>query len=69
MKIRHSEPYGNLRSQEYPPVGEQLDALMKMAQSLQQQGVTLPEATQAWIAQCQAIKSRYAKQPSTSQPA
>jgi len=61
MKIRHSEPYAPLRAQAYPSVGEQLDAVVKMAQALQRQGIELPEETQAWIAQCQAIKQRYAK--------
>jgi len=64
MKIRHSEPYANLRRQEYPAVGEQLDAVLKMAQALQEQGIELPKETQTWIAQCQAVKQRYAKPPS-----
>jgi len=69
MKIRHTEPYAPLRRQAYPSVGEQLDAVLKMAQALQQQGITLPDETQAWIAQCQAVKQRYAKQASIPQPA
>jgi len=63
MKIRHSEPYAPLRRRAYPSVGEQLDAVLKMAQALHAQGIALPDETQAWIAQCQAVKDRYAKQP------
>jgi len=62
MKIRHIEPYAPLRRQAYPSIGEQLDAILKMAQALQQQGIALPDETQAWIAKCQAVKQRYAKQ-------
>jgi len=73
MKIRHSEPYAPLRRQAYPPVGEQLDAVLKMALALAQQGIALPEETRAWMAQCQAVKDRYgktaAKQTLPPQPA
>jgi len=62
MKIRHHEPYAPLRAQAYPPIGEQLDAVFKMAQALQQQGIRLPDETCAWIAQCQAVKDHYTKQ-------
>jgi len=64
MKIRHSEPYARLRREAYPPVGAQLDAVLKMAQALQAQGIALPDETQDWIAQCQAVKDRYAKRAS-----
>jgi len=63
MKIRHSEPYTRLRKTAYPPVGAQLDALVKLAQALQQQGINIPQETADWIAQCQAVKDRYAKPP------
>jgi len=69
MKILHSEPYAPLRRRDYPPIGEQLDAVLKMAQALQQQGIALPDETQAWIAQCQAVKQRYTKQALTPRPA
>jgi len=69
MKIRHSEPYAPLRRHAYPPIGEQLDAVLKMAQALQAQGIELPDETQAWVAQCQAVKQRYAKQASPPRPA
>lgn len=61
MKIRHSEPYAPLRQKAYPAFGEQLDAVMKLAEALQQQGFELPEATVNWIEQCKAVKSKYKK--------
>lgn len=61
MKIRHSEPYTHLRQKAYPAFGEQLDAVMKLAEALQQQGFELPAATVNWIEQCKAVKSKYKK--------
>jgi len=69
MKIRHSEHYAPLRRREYPAVGEQLDAILKLAQALQKQGIDLPEETCVWIAQCQAVKDRYTKKASIRKPA
>lgn len=46
---------------QYPPIGEQLDAVFKMAKALQEQGITLPDATSAWITNLQAVKDKYPK--------
>ena len=46
---------------QYPPVGEQLDAVFKMAKALEEQGIILPEATSAWITNLQAVKDKYPK--------
>ena len=61
MKIHHSEPYAPLRRQAYPPVGEQLDAIMKMALALRVQGTPLPVETEAWIDKCIEVKETYKK--------
>lgn len=61
MKIRHSEDYRKRRRAEYPPVGEQMDAIMKMAAALREQGIALPEETQQWIDHCQSVKMKYRK--------
>ena len=61
MKIKHSEPYASLRAQTYPAIGEQLDAIMKMAEALQSQGISLPQETQEWVSNCLAVKERYKK--------
>lgn len=61
MKIHHSEPYAPLRQQAYPEIGEQLDALLKLAVSLQESGIDLPEDTVKWIEDCTEVKRKYKK--------
>ena len=61
MKIKHSTPYAPLRAAAYPPVGEQLDAIMKMAQALKAQGISLPAEAYTWIDQCEQVKARFKK--------
>lgn len=61
MKIIHKEPHGPLRRKEYPSIGDQLDAIAKMAVALRDQGFVLPPETLAWIDQCEAVKGRYPK--------
>ena len=63
MKIRHREPHGHRRQAAYPSVGDQLDAIYKLAQALQDQGVSLPDDVHSWIAQCAEVKRRFPKQP------
>lgn len=62
MIIRHSEPYAPLRAAAYPPIGEQLDAIMKMAHALHEQGISLPPETCEWVGRCMAVKETYPKQ-------
>lgn len=61
MKIRHCEDYRKRRRAEYPPTGEQLDAVMKLAAALAEQGFELPEETRQWVAHCQGVKAKYRK--------
>lgn len=61
MKIHHSEPYAPLREQAYPAFGEQLDAIMKLAVALQEQGFKMPEDTVNWIKKCTEVKGKYKK--------
>lgn len=61
MKIVHSPDPGPLRAKEYPPIGDQLDAVMKLADHLLQGGATLPKEVSDWVAQCKAVKAKYAK--------
>lgn len=44
------------RMTQYPAVGNQLDALFKLALALQTQGIKLPPDTVAWINQIQSVK-------------
>lgn len=61
MKIRHEVDYRKLRKQAYPAVGDQLDAVMKLAAALKEQGIPLPEETERWISRCQEVKTKYQK--------
>lgn len=61
MKIQHKEDYRQRRKSEYPPVGDQLDAVYKMAIALQEVGIELPADVAAWVNQIQSIKSKYPK--------
>lgn len=61
MKILHREAYGPLRARAYPPITDQLDAAMKMAQALHDQGMSLPPEVMEWVDQCQQVKARYPK--------
>lgn len=61
MIILHHEPYGPLRRVKYPDVGDQLDAIMKMAQALHDQGISLPPEVMEWVDECQQVKAKYPK--------
>lgn len=65
MKIRHDPDYRPLRKQAYPPVGDQLDAVMKLAQAMRNTGVELPPEVNAWIDKCQQVKATYRKPEET----
>lgn len=57
------------RARSYPCVGEQLDAIMKLAAHLDSIGLDLPASVRDWIAKCQEIKRKYPKPDPDNQPA
>ncbi len=61
MKIQHNEDYRALRRKQYPPVGEQLDAVYKMACALRDQGIALPVETMDWLLAVESVKTTYKK--------
>jgi len=61
LKIQHNEDYRTLRRQAYPSLGEQFDAVYKMAAALRDQGVQLPEETLDWLLTIEQIKKTYKK--------
>lgn len=61
LKIRHREPYAPLREREYPPVGDQLDAVFKLARALSDQGIVLPAQVLSWVNACEQVKLKYPK--------
>lgn len=61
MKIRHKVDVSSKRASEYPDIGDQLDAIYKLAESLRQQGSSLPDDVLTWLDQCKAVKQKYPK--------
>lgn len=61
MKIQHKEDYRARRKAAYPPIGNQLDAVMKLAQALRDAGTPLPPETAQWLAECEGVKARFNK--------
>lgn len=59
MKIHHQSDYRQKRQVEYPDIGDQLDAVYKLARHLQEQGQKLPPDVDRWVAQCRAVKEKY----------
>jgi hypothetical protein len=61
MKIRHEVDPLPLRRAAYMSIGDQLDAMMKGLDALQQKGIQLPAETVDWIDHCKAVKDRFQK--------
>lgn len=55
MKIVHDKPYDQVRAEHYPDVREFIDAYYH-----KQRG-TKPEAMEAYLAKCDAVKKRFPK--------
>ena len=49
------------RMKAYPEMGEQLDAIFKLAKALHAQGLILPSDTLAWLDEVQSVKDAYPK--------
>lgn len=60
-KILHREDHAPKRRAEYPAVEDQLDAIYKLASSLQDQGIMLPDEVKLWIDQCSEVKRKHPK--------
>lgn len=61
MRVRAVAGYREARARRYPPIGDQLDAVAKLAAALRDQGVVLPADTQAWLDEIQAVKTELPK--------
>ena len=68
MKIRHAVPYDSARSNAYPSFGDQLDAILELAQALRDNGFPLPPKAAAWVAQCERVKAQHPKNGLHSKP-
>lgn len=45
------------RRRQYMPVGDQLDAMVKLAAHLREQGMPLPAEVETWVDHCMAVKA------------
>lgn len=61
MIINHKESPQELRAAAYPDIGDQLDAVFKLAESLHEQGLKLPAEVVHWIDQCRGVKNKFPK--------
>lgn len=61
MKLVHNVDVAKERAQAYPNVGDQLDALLALAEALKEQGFKVPEKTQQWIDSCMQVKNTIGK--------
>ncbi|MCX5592788.1 hypothetical protein [Alcaligenes endophyticus] len=60
MKIYHNpNNYAERRRQEYPDIGDQLDAVFKLAQHMRETGQKLPPDVGKWVDECAAVKQKY----------
>lgn len=60
MKIQHNEDYRKLRAAEYPAIGDQLDAIYKLAEAVKGVVEFHPD-TMKWMDQIAAVKAKYSK--------
>lgn len=49
------------RMKSYPAIGNQLDAIFKLAKALHAQGIIIPSDTLAWLDEVQSVKDAYPK--------
>ncbi|KZE85005.1 hypothetical protein AWB61_03235 [Chromobacterium sp. F49] len=59
MKIHHAGDHAAARRQQYPDIGDQLDALWRMVADAPPD--QLPPQTKAMLAEIQAVKQTYPK--------
>lgn len=61
MKITHKPNYRLMRQKAYPPIGDQLDAVYKLAKALQGT-VEFPPDVLKWIADIDQVKDKLKKE-------
>lgn len=71
QRLRYKCSPQELRRREYPDIRDQLDAMVKLAAALREQGIPLPDDVVRWVEHCQAVKRKYPKPeaPTTEKPA
>lgn len=61
MKIHTKVDYRAVRKARYPELGDQLDAIVALADYLRANGHQLPQKTLLWLDACLEIKQRIRK--------
>jgi hypothetical protein len=59
MRIKATRDPLEARRTEYPQLGDQMDAMLALAEALEKQGIQLPQKTKDWISTCNRIKKKY----------
>ncbi|MFJ3259642.1 hypothetical protein ACIPK7_05265 [Pseudomonas sp. NPDC086581] len=60
IKPKAHDDYAERRSQAYPPIGDQLDAVRRLAETLRDI-VQLPKEVEQWLNVLQKVKRRFPK--------
>lgn len=60
MIINHKSDYREKRKEAYPPIGDQLDAVYKLALALENT-IELPIEVKQWINELTSVKTKYKK--------
>jgi len=58
MRIKAGRPPAQVRREQYPPMGTQLDAIYKGFKALKAQGIPLPDETNRWIETLDRVKEQ-----------
>lgn len=62
FRTKHTKKYDQLRAEEYPPIGDQLDAIWKALEHMKINGVELPvETVEMLDDQILSVKAKYPK--------
>jgi hypothetical protein len=61
MKFTMERDYKESRKRAYPDIGEQLDAVHRLAKALIANGTTVPPEVNQWVAKLDSVKQKYPK--------
>jgi hypothetical protein len=61
IQAAYGNDYARKRLEEYPPVGDQLDSILKWANLMRMDGTNLPEDLDQTIAQWLSVKQKHPK--------
>jgi len=59
--LTHKRPVAERRRELYPPITDQIDAILKMGLALRTAGFVMPPETNKWLDDCLAVKRQLPK--------